>query len=171
CTQVYYTYSNSRIFIRNYFSRTKTWTKWAEKITTANINNYLPIGIPQPWPCNQPPEGWLECNGSPFDKNQFPKLGAIYDRWLPDLRGEFIRGWDHWKDADPNREILSWQDCMIQSHNHSTLIATYNEQGDGNPWGSGSNRYEEDYIFDTAYTGGHETRPRNVAFMYIVKAE
>ena len=134
-------------------------------------NKSIPVGTPQPWPCKQPPEGWLECNGSPFDKEQYPKLGAVYHRWLPDLRGEFIRGWDHWKGADPNREILSWQDCMIQKHNHSTLIETSNEQGDGNPWGSGSDRYEEDYIFDTAYTGGHETRPRNVAFMYIVKAE
>lgn len=119
CTQVYYTYSNSRIFIRNYFSRTKTWTKWAEKITTANINNYLPIGIPQPWPCNQPPEGWLECNGSGFNKNQFPKLGAAYPQgFLPDLRGEFIRGWDNARGVDKERGILKWQAPQISAHKH-----------------------------------------------------
>ena len=67
-----------------------------EAITTVNINNYIPVGIPLPWPTNQPPSGWFECNGSTFDKNQFPKLAAAYPAGsLPDLRGVFIRGMDN----------------------------------------------------------------------------
>ena len=147
--------------------------QWYETITTSNINNYIPVGIPQPWPSNNLPSGWLECNGSAFDKNQFPKLAAVYPSGkLPDLRGEFIRGWDNARGADPNRVILSYQDCMIQSHNHSTEIGYYHEDGVGNPWGSGnSKRLEGNYLFTTEVAGGRETRPRNIAFMYIVKAE
>lgn len=145
---------------------------WYETITTANINNYIPVGVPLPWSTNKPPVGWLECNGSTFDKNQFPRLASAYPLGrLPDLRSEFIRGWDDGRGVDSGRAILSHQDCMIQSHNHSTPIRLVNEDGVGNPWGSGGDKYEGDYVFNTNYTGGNETRPRNVAFMYIVKAE
>ena len=209
CTQVYYTYSNSRIFIRNYFSRTKTWTKWAEKITTANINNYLPIGIPQPWPCNQPPEGWLECNGSGFNKNQFPKLGAAYPQgFLPDLRGEFIRGWDNARGVDKEREILKWQAPQISAHKHVSALgenrsdlnssqmqrsAPFGSTGIKGCWyGGASSDYDNSLFYTNNGTNGSinipagttswndlnlpglvgdETRPRNIAFMYIVKAE
>ena len=132
-----------------------------------------PVGVPMPWPQVHPPAGYFECNGSTFDKNKYPKLAAAYPSGkLPDLRGEFIRGWDNARGADPYRVILDWQGCMIQSHNHSTEIGYYHEDGVGNPWGSGnSKRHEGNYLFTTALTGGRETRPRNIAFMYIVKAE
>ncbi|RZY58610.1 tail fiber protein, partial [Escherichia coli] len=53
----------------------------------------LPVGVPVPWPLPNPPQGWLKYNGAPFDKNIYPKLGAVYPAGvLPDLRGEFIRG-------------------------------------------------------------------------------
>ena len=132
----------------------------------------LPVGIPQPWPTNKPPAGWFECNGSTFDKNQFPRLAAAYPSGrLPDLRSEFIRGWDSGRGVDSGRAILSHQDCALQSHNHSTPISVFSEQGADNPWGSGGSKHEGEYIFNTHYTGGNETRPRNVSFMYIVKAE
>ncbi|MCO6516192.1 MAG: tail fiber protein [Snodgrassella sp.] len=131
-----------------------------------------PVGIPLPWPRDRPPAGWFKCNGASFDINQFPRLASAYPAGrLPDLRGEFIRGWDDGRGVDLWRVILSHQDCEIQSHNHSTPIRMFAEQGLGNPWGSGGDKYEGDYIFNSHYTGGNETRPRNVAFMYIVKAE
>ena len=146
--------------------------QWYETITTSNINNYIPVGIPLPWPKTTPPSGWFECNGSTFDKNQFPRLAAAYPSGrLPDLRSEFIRGWDSGRGVDSGRAILSHQDCALQSHNHSTPITLFSAQGADNPWGSGGSKHEGEYIFNTNYTGGNETRPRNVAFMYIVKAE
>ncbi|MCL6406662.1 phage tail protein, partial [Dickeya dadantii] len=58
-------------------------------------------GIPLPWPQATPPAGWLKCNGQAFDKNAFPKLALAYPGGvLPDLRGEFIRGWDDGRGAD-----------------------------------------------------------------------
>uniref|UniRef100_UPI003D766C3C tail fiber protein n=4 Tax=Escherichia coli TaxID=562 RepID=UPI003D766C3C len=55
----------------------------------------LPVGVPVPWPSSRPPEGWLQCNGAAFTRTKYPKLAVAYpDLRLPDLRGEFIRGWD-----------------------------------------------------------------------------
>ncbi|WP_137438258.1 phage tail protein, partial [Escherichia coli] len=55
----------------------------------------LPVGVPVPWPTATPPEGWLKCNGATFTKEQYPVLARVYPTLrLPDLRGEFIRGWD-----------------------------------------------------------------------------
>jgi hypothetical protein len=159
-----------KIFYRCSTSRGKE--SWYEAITTANVSDFLPVGIPMPWPTTTPPTGWFECNGATFDKNKFPRLAAAYRNGrLPDLRGEFIRGLDSGRGVDAGRTILSHQDCAIQSHNHSTPIQFFSEDGKNNPWGSGGNTYEGDYIFNSHYTGDNETRPRNIAFMYIVKAE
>ncbi len=70
----------------------------------------LPVGIPLPWPTATPPAGWLKCNGAAFDKAKYPKLAAVYPLGLlPDLRGEFIRGWDDGRGADNGRVIYSPQ--------------------------------------------------------------
>lgn len=159
-----------------YNSTTNTWSFRSVDDVIINdksvLNNYVPVGVPMAWPTGYPPSGYFECNGSSFNKNQFPKLAAAYPRgFLPDLRGEFIRGWDNGRGVDEYRGLLSLQNCMIESHNHGTTVRLANEDGGGNPWGSGGDRYEEYYTFYTTRTGGNETRPRNVAFMYIVKAE
>ncbi|KZJ97214.1 phage tail protein, partial [Escherichia coli] len=55
----------------------------------------LPVGVPVPWPTATPPAGWLKCDGRAFAKEQYPVLARAYPTLrLPDLRGEFIRGWD-----------------------------------------------------------------------------
>ena len=182
---------------------------WNEFITTANVSNYIPIGMPLPWPNTQPPTGWLECNGSMFNKNQFPKLAAAYQSGkLPDLRGEFIRGWDNARGADPYRVILDWQAPQISAHRHvegwgehSTHFtdwqrehyAPFGSTGIGGVWcGAYNNDFDNALLYTNDGTNGsistsrgytdwhnlnpdglvgNETRPRNIAFMYIVKAE
>ncbi|OTQ72885.1 MULTISPECIES: phage tail protein [unclassified Gilliamella] len=177
-----------RIFSRCATSEGKQ--SWYESITTANVNNYIPIGVPLPWPTNKPPEGWLECNGSWFDKNQFPKLAAAYPNGsLPDLRGVFIRGKDNGRGLDPNRAILSYQgdairnitgvcDNALSSIDDSTSGAFYRRaaqnrykisliaNGGGGEIMCGDN-FDASRVVPTA----NENRPRNIAFMYIVKAE
>ncbi|EHR7123427.1 TPA: phage tail protein, partial [Escherichia coli] len=61
----------------------------------------LPVGVPVPWPSATPPTGWLKCNGAAFDKVKYPHLATAYPSGkLPDLRGEFIRGWDDGRGID-----------------------------------------------------------------------
>ncbi|HHN5822503.1 TPA: tail fiber protein, partial [Escherichia coli] len=79
----------------------------------------LPVGVPVPWPSATPPTGWLKCNGAPFSAEEYPKLAKAYPKLeLPDLRGEFIRGWDDERGVDSARLLLSSQAASILEHNH-----------------------------------------------------
>jgi len=123
------------------------------------------------------PYGYLECNGSWVLKDTYldlwtalgsPALGSGSNAnkfQLPDLRGEFIRGWDHGRGVDPNRSILSAQADEFKSHVHG--IGSYpNLRGVG----GGANLADGNaYLKDTFATGGTETRPRNIALMPIIK--
>ncbi|ROW48499.1 phage tail protein, partial [Escherichia coli] len=66
----------------------------------------LPVGVPVPWPSATPPTGWLKCNGAAFSAEEYPELAKVYPtNKLPDLRGEFIRGWDDGRGIDTGRSI------------------------------------------------------------------
>ena len=68
----------------------------------------LPVGVPVPWPSATPPTGWLKCNGAVFSSEKYPNLAKAYPTLkLPDLRGEFIRGWDDGRGVDSRRAVLS----------------------------------------------------------------
>ena len=163
---------------------------WNEFITTANISNYIPIGVPLPWPNTQLPAGWLECNGSTFNKNQFPKLAAAYPSGkLPDLRGVFIRGKDNGRGLDPNRDILSYQDDAIRNITGTFGFESAVSGYTGIPHISGAFYEVQDVnrkhisssiggqntllVMDASRVVpvSHDNHPRNVAFIYIVKAE
>nr|WP_260842259.1 phage tail protein [Gilliamella apicola] len=146
----------------------------------------LPIGIPQPWPKSTPPNGWLKCNGWKFDTNKYPKLAMAYPSgYLPEMRGEFIRGWDDGRGIDPGREILSWQGDAIRNisgtfvgtaFTNSTCSGAFfaREQMDGHlALGHTGWKDRLNYTFDASRVVpvAHENRPRSIAFMYIVKAE
>ncbi|MFH2582313.1 tail fiber protein [Klebsiella pneumoniae] len=150
----------------------------------------LPVGVPIPWPSATPPTGWLKCNGAAFTASQYPKLALAYPALrLPDLRGEFIRGWDDGRGVDSGRDILTSQTSMIGPHNHDIQLAQ-NPQGDGNinnlGWGANAGDYipvkmnsattsfplgRGNLYMRANNTTGTETRPRNMAFNYIVRAE
>ncbi|EED9388830.1 tail fiber protein [Salmonella enterica subsp. enterica] len=77
----------------------------------------LPVGVPVPWPSATPPAGWLKCNGSSFTAAQYPQLALAYPSLkLPDLRGEFIRGWDDGRGVDSGRGILTAQGFAFEDH-------------------------------------------------------
>ena len=70
----------------------------------------LPVGVPVPWPLATPPTGWMKCNGAPFSAEEYPELAKAYPtNKLPDLRGEFIRGWDDGRGVDAGRTVGSAQ--------------------------------------------------------------
>ncbi|MHA0371845.1 phage tail protein, partial [Escherichia coli] len=89
----------------------------------------LPVGVPVPWPSATPPTGWLKCNGAAFSAEEYPELAKAYPtNKLPDLRGEFIRGWDDGRGVDTGRGILSAQGDAIRNITgwfgaHATVVA------------------------------------------------
>ncbi len=135
----------------------------------------LPVGVPVPWPTATPPAGWLQCNGATFTKEQYPVLARVYPTLrLPDLRGEFIRGWDDGRKVDTGRDLLSRQDGTSFSHyagnfdigsGHS--INNYDQILDNQP---GFSRFS--FAGPSRGDGVNYVtiRPRNIAFNYIVRA-
>ncbi|MBB0476746.1 tail fiber protein [Escherichia coli] len=135
----------------------------------------LPVGVPVPWPTATPPAGWLKCDGRAFTKEQYPVLARVYPTLrLPDLRGEFIRGWDDGRKVDTGRDLLSRQDGTSFSHyagnfdigsGHS--INNYDQIVDNQP---GFSRFS--FAGPSRGDGVNYVtiRPRNIAFNYIVRA-
>jgi microcystin-dependent protein len=117
------------------------------------------------WGTSTVPSGWLECNGQ--STAGYPNLIALFGTNLPDLRGEFIRGWDNGRGVDVDRVLLSAQAQDIQPHTHSyTITNSTSSSGQG---GAGTGSIPSQAGATTGSTGTTETRPRNVALMFIVK--
>lgn len=154
----------------------------AAAISTALTNlglgegSALPVGVPVPWPSATPPTGWLKCNGAAFSAEEYPKLAKAYPtNKLPDLRGEFIRGWDDGRGVDSSRGLLTSQDHLFASHWH--WFDKYYALTGFDPTGGqfvvtadASGNLITANSISTVSVGGSETRPRNVAFNYIVRA-
>ncbi|HFU7415866.1 tail fiber protein [Escherichia coli] len=156
----------------------------------------LPVGVPVPWPSATPPTGWLKCNGAAFSAEEYPKLAKAYPKLkLPDLRGEFIRGWDDGRGVDSARLLLSSQAASILEHNHemhgwtgnplmardvyssgSSVFAVQLSIGDGGllySWKDGSGTTNDSKRMDRTNhvsSGAGDGSPRNIAFNYIVRA-
>ncbi|WP_368350115.1 phage tail protein [Pectobacterium peruviense] len=139
---------------------------------TADINllSDFPVGVPIPYPSATPPTGWIKCNGQSFNKSQYPILSSLYPSGvLPDLRGEFVRGWDDGRGVDAGRTLLSYQNDELRSHAHGN-VPKYLAPGGDSDRGSFFSLFSVDDVGITAEVGGTETRPRNIAFNYIVRA-
>lgn len=127
---------------------------------------------------NSVPAGWLACNGAAVSRSAYAALFAAIGTAhgagdgattfnLPDMRGEFPRGFDDGRGVDSGRVFGSSQGDDFKSHTHaqqSTSIVnsapTIYAGGSGSSWGEGGT---------TQATGGTETRPRNVAGLYVIK--
>ncbi|MBN3208800.1 tail fiber protein [Pectobacterium brasiliense] len=153
-------------------------------------------GMPQLFPGAVAPEGWLKCNGQAFDKSLYPILASRYpSSFLPDLRGEFVRGWDDGRGVDAGRALMSAQGDAIRNitgslyygcdadgviKNSSSTGALYYDTGeklhDTDNYFSMVNsntanawypaKLDASRVIPTA----EENRPRNIAFNYIVRA-
>lgn len=129
---------------------------------------------------NTAPNGYLVCNGAIVSRttyaNLFAAIGTTFGAGngtttfgLPNLLGEFIRGWDGGRGIDSGRTFGSFQSDEFKSHSHSIRFFRRNIDGDGAE-GDGSLAYwvglSNGYI-DNA--GGLETRPRNIALLPCIK--
>ncbi|EPE9638553.1 TPA: integrase [Escherichia coli] len=144
----------------------------------------LPVGVPVPWPSATPPTGWLKCNGAPFSAEEYPELAKVYPtNKLPDLRGEFIRGWDDGRGIDTNRSLLSSQgdairniigalvDVRFNTYPSDSGVFTTSVIGDASS-DSIKGGYAKRVTFDASRVvpTANENRPRNIVFNYIVRA-
>lgn len=135
----------------------------------------VPVGVPLPCASSVPPAGWLKCNGASFSASAYPALAKVYSSLkLPDLRGEFIRGWDDGRGVDVGRELLSFQEgTWIQPNieNNSTLTAIQLGNGE-NLFNTAENKAVCNLptFGSTGSRARWFIRPRNVAFNYIVRA-
>lgn len=150
---------------------------------TANAGG-VPVGTILTWPVGTIPDGWLECDGQ--STAAYPGLAAVVGPTVPDLRGEFVRGWDHGRGTtDAGRTLASTQGDAIRNitgaagskddHMYSYVNGPYylsqrisydavSGRGGGNGWVLG---FDASRVVPTA----NENRPRNVAMMYIIRAQ
>jgi len=134
------------------------------------------------------PSGFLECNGAAVSRSTystlFSAIGTVYGTGdgsstfiLPDLRGEFVRGWAHGSSNDPDSadrtdaggggtgdNIGTKQVDLFKAHTHTVTTANANDRADGS-----SSSFSGTQTATTSSTGGDETRPRNVYLMYCIK--
>ena len=162
------------------FGITDTYTKPEIESMVAQASA-LPVGAVVAFPKAAVPPGFLEIDGSVQSIATYPDLAAYLGSTfntggegagsfrLPESRAEFLRGWDHGRGIDAGRAIGSYQTDDLKAHTHkygNTHNATYGLSSTGvigvNPSVS--------INYDTSSVGGTETRPRNLAVMWCIKA-
>ncbi len=163
------------------------------------------------------PSGYLECDGTAVSRTTYAALFAVIGTQygnpnstqfrVPDLRGEFVRGFDNNRNIDSGRSIGSSQGSQNAQHNHSAsatstagahshslnyqrkqvedtgtaFVTDIRRQGGDGDGGSTTFTNNTDSGFmnnatvsvstsvSIANQGGNESRPRNVAMMYVIK--
>ncbi|MEM7046998.1 MAG: tail fiber protein [Pseudomonadota bacterium] len=114
----------------------------ARAVTPAGLKALIPAGTIMTSAAQDPPAGWLSCDGATISRTAYAELfaviGTTYGRGngsttftLPDLRGEFIRGWDEGRGADPARQFGSTQGgsrILIDPHDNEGWLFNANHR-------------------------------------------
>lgn len=140
----------------------------------------IPPGAVMSFAMSAAPVGWLPCDGAAINRTTYSALfnvvGTIHGIGdgsntfnVPDLRGEFIRGWDNGRAVDTGRIFGSSQGDAFRSHRH--LVPNLTQYIGGRTGVTGSFAKNDGGINSefTDFQGGTETRPRNVALLYCIK--
>jgi len=149
-------------------------------------------GFEMSYPFPTAPLNWYSLNGAILNRADAPELWAAVEAsssavseaswiggwWgsyssgdgvstfrLPDLRGLSVRGWDAGRGLDPGRSLGTYQADLIGNHNH--YIPTGAASG-GVSTTTGTNNVGGGA--STGFTGGDETRVKNVSRNWIVFA-
>ena len=152
------------------------------------------------------PSGYLECNGAAVSRTTYAALFAVIGTQygagngsstfnIPDLRGEFIRGFDNGRGVDSGRSVASSQSDQNKQHNHSASSSSsvtdpghthtmnmnqgniissggafgLKDSGTATRINSNSTGISVSTSTSIGNDGGNETRPRNIAMMYVIK--
>lgn len=154
----------------------------------------LPVGAVLWVPSASPLAGTLELAGGLVSRATYPRLytfaaasgnivaeaawaGAFEGAFttgdlsttfrLPDVRGTFVRGYDHGRGVDSGRAIGSNQADALKDHTHP-----YNAPNAGPGTGTTPNYFDSGSVAantGSASIGAAETRPRNVALLACIK--
>lgn len=156
-----------------------------------------PVGMVIWVAMNTAPSGFLKANGAAISRTTYSALFAAIGTTfgsgdgsttfnVPDMRGEFARGWDDGRGIDTGRTFGSAQASANLAHNHGITdpghLHTWNfNQGAWNTGTSGNtavaaNQGTIDRNTGTSTTGitvnssgGTESRPRNIALLACIK--
>ena len=147
----------------------------------------VPTGAVLPFAQESAPDGWLKCNGAAVSRTTyatlFAAIGETYGAGdgsttflLPDLRGEFVRGWDDARGVDAARAIGTSQADAFQGHYHEHMTGTNTAAGGQYTVGLSTNSVKTGCVRAAITDGTNggprtaaETRPRNVALLYCIK--
>ena len=158
------------------------------KLATAVANSLNPVGTVIWFAGSSAPAGYLKANGDAIVNGSgttqsiaadFSALYAIVGANLPDLRGEFIRGFDDGKGTDSGRGIRTAQTDEFKNHQHEfgsddqisstgtyTSLGSFGYDANSVTSGGGQRLRTKD---DSTNFGGTETRPRNIALLACIK--
>jgi microcystin-dependent protein len=173
--QLWYDTSSNEIKLRN--EGNTAWISLGTVGTTFQPSGGLPSGAVQSFAMTSAPSGWLECDGSEVSRTTYSTLysaiGTTFGSGngsttfnVPDLRGEFVRGWDNGRGVDSGRSFGSAQADELKSHNHT--VTTLGGASAVRPEDVGAGNVGSK-TSTTSSTGGNETRPRNIALLYCIK--
>ena len=134
-----------------------------------------PAGTVSAYAGSSAPAAYLLCDGAAVSRTTYSDLFAVIGTTygpgdgsttfnLPDLRGEFIRGFDAGKGTDAGRVLGSFQADELKQHSHDFVTGVTGDADAG-----GGDRDNDAGLASTNNFGGTETRPRNIALNYIIK--
>lgn len=152
--------------------------------------NGTPVGAVVHFAASAAPTGFIKANGASLNTTTYATLFAVIGYTfggsgasfnLPDLRGEFLRGWDDARGVDSGRGFGSFQLDEFKSHDHiggwprangfsyqnaryGTVIVNETRSVSSANGAFGTTVYPY-----TSPTGGSDTRPRNVALLACIK--
>ena len=155
-------------------------------IVTTLVAQAVPAGSVFNFAASAAPAGYLECSGAAVSRTTYSALFAVTSTTfgvgdgsttfnLPDLRGEFVRGFDNSRGVDTGRVFASAQAQDYLSHSHSPLLVGSSQESGGNAGtliltaGTPDTGIKTNASGSTGSSGGTETRPRNIALIYCIK--
>jgi microcystin-dependent protein len=164
------------------------------------LENTVPAGAVMTFAMNTAPSGWLKADGSAVSRATyavlFTAIGTTFGAGdgsttfnLPDMRGEFARGWDDGRGVDSGRAFGSAQGDAIrnitgffslsqlsnadqygasQGGAIDIVSPTFSNRSGAN---SGTDGGQNDVSFDASRVvpTASENRPRNIALLYCIK--
>ena len=152
---------------------------------STTVSNFgVPIGAVFHLATSTVPAGYLKCNGDVVPNGSGTVQGvtanfsALYNTLsntygilgkIPDLRGEFVRGFDDGRGIDTSRVFGSTQADDLKSHVHTTVQMIGDNNVDGVDSTTTRSGDHHNQTRNTGAAGGTETRPRNVALMPVIK--